>query len=132
MKAFNRLNFVAEGLNAKLQPVYTNDVAQAIVNCLKMDESIGETYDLGGPHTYSYMEMYEMFANICQIKPYSAVLPLDRIYEEYHKCRWTSFWKNTVRYHLNPESIAHEGIDCVVNPENKGFADLHIKPVSFG
>jgi hypothetical protein len=25
-----------------------------------------------------------------------------------------------------------EAQDLVVNPDNKGFADLHIKPVSFG
>ena len=25
-----------------------------------------------------------------------------------------------------------EAQDLVVNPQNKGFADLHIKPVSFG
>jgi len=65
MKMFNRMNFVADGVNATFQPVFSDDVAQAIINSLKMDESIGQTYDLGGPHTYNYMEMYEMFANLC-------------------------------------------------------------------
>ena len=44
----------------------------------------------------------------------------------------TSFWKNTVRYHLTPEFIAHDGIEIVCDPNNKSFEDLHIKPVSFG
>jgi len=132
MKMFNRMNFVADGMNAKFQPVFSDDVAQAVINSLKMEESIGQTYDLGGPHVYTYLEMYEMFANICQIKPYSAVYPLERFYEEWHKNKWTSFWKNTVRYHMTPEFIGHEGTEIVCDPNVKGFEDLHIKPVSFG
>jgi len=57
---------------------------------------------------------------------------LERFYEELHKNKWTSFWKNTVRYHLNPEMVAHEGMEIVCDPNNKSFEDLHIKPVSFG
>jgi len=41
MKLFNRMNFVIEGMNAKVQPVFTNDVALAIINCLKMEETKG-------------------------------------------------------------------------------------------
>jgi NADH dehydrogenase (ubiquinone) 1 alpha subcomplex subunit 9 len=97
-----------------------------------MDESIGETYDLGGPHIYNYLEMYETFANICQIKPYSAVLPLERIFEIYHQNFWYSYWKYCVRYYMKPEFMIHEGLDLVTDPQNKSFEDLHIKPVSFG
>jgi len=41
MKMFNRMNFVIEGMNAKVQPCFTNDVSLAIMNCLKMEETIG-------------------------------------------------------------------------------------------
>jgi hypothetical protein len=41
MKMFNRMNFVVEGMNSKVQPVYANDVALAVLNCLKMEETIG-------------------------------------------------------------------------------------------
>lgn len=41
MKMFNRMNFVIEGMNAKISPVYSNDVALAVLNCLKMEETIG-------------------------------------------------------------------------------------------
>ena len=54
MKMFNRLMWQIEGMDANVQPVFTNDVALAILNCLKMEESIGKSYDLGGPHTYTY------------------------------------------------------------------------------
>lgn len=54
MKMFNRMNWVIEGQNGKVQPVYSVDVALAAMNCLKMEETIGQSYDLGGPHTYTY------------------------------------------------------------------------------
>lgn len=59
LKMFNRMNFVIEGMNSKVQPVFVNDIALAMMNCLKMEETIGQTYDLGGPHTYTYEEIYE-------------------------------------------------------------------------
>jgi len=59
MKLFNRMNFVIEGMNAEVQPVFTNDVALAIYNCIKSEETMGETYELGGPHTYTYEDIYE-------------------------------------------------------------------------
>jgi NADH dehydrogenase (ubiquinone) 1 alpha subcomplex subunit 9 len=54
MKMFNRMMWQIEGMNADVQPVFVNDVALAIMNSLKMEETIGQTYELGGPHTYNY------------------------------------------------------------------------------
>ena len=65
MKMFNRLMWQMEGMDANVQPVFTNDVALAILNCLKMEETIGKSYDLGGPHVYTYQEVYKMFFDIC-------------------------------------------------------------------
>ncbi len=84
LKLFNKMNFVIEGMDSNCQPVYANDVALAALNCLKMDETIGESYDLGGPHTYTYREMYEMFFNYSLVKPYSAEVKLELAYEYYH------------------------------------------------
>lgn len=41
MKMFNRMNWQIEGMDAKIQPVFANDVALAIQNCIKMEETIG-------------------------------------------------------------------------------------------
>lgn len=41
MKMFHRTMFAVEGMNSKVQPVYSNDVALAILNCLKMEETMG-------------------------------------------------------------------------------------------
>ena len=41
MKGFNRTLYVIEGQNAKIQPVFAADVSEAIINSLKMDETVG-------------------------------------------------------------------------------------------
>lgn len=46
-----------------------NDVALAVVNALKMPETIGQTYELGGPHVYSLLECYELMHNVVQRPP---------------------------------------------------------------
>jgi len=133
MKMFNRMNWMFEGMTGgKVQPVFVNDVALAVLNCLKMEETIGQTYDLGGPHTYSYEEIYEQFFNQCGIKPYTSVVKLEDGYEYYHYKWWQSFYRQLFRTWLYPEFMTTEAQDLVVNPQNKGFADLYIKPVSFG
>jgi NADH dehydrogenase (ubiquinone) 1 alpha subcomplex subunit 9 len=88
LKMFNRMNWLIEGMNAQVQPVFVNDVALAVFNCLKMEETIGQSYDLGGPNTYNYNEIYEMFFNMSQVKPYSVVVKLEDAYEYYHYKAW--------------------------------------------
>lgn len=80
MRMFNRSYFMIEGANARIQPVLTNDVALAVVNAIKMDETIGQTYDLGGPHVYTYQEMLEMYFNTCHIKPYVLPVKMEEAY----------------------------------------------------
>ena len=41
MKMFNRMNWVIDGMNSQIQPVFVNDVALAVLNFLKMEETIG-------------------------------------------------------------------------------------------
>lgn len=53
------MNWGIEGMNSLCQPVFINDVALAMLNCLKMEETIGQTYDLGGPNVLTYEEIYE-------------------------------------------------------------------------
>ena len=75
-------------MDSKVQPVFVNDVALAMLNCLKMEETIGQTYELGGPHVYTYQEIYEQFFNLTNIKPYTSVVKLEDAYEYYHYKKW--------------------------------------------
>lgn len=43
---------------AKLQPVSVQDVAHCFVEALGRPETIGQVYPLGGPKTYSWIELY--------------------------------------------------------------------------
>lgn len=93
MKIFNRMNWLIEGMDSDVQPVFVNDICLAILNCLKMEETIGQTYDLGGPHTYKYSEIYEQFFTITLIKPYTNLVKFEDAFEYYHYKWWQSFYR---------------------------------------
>merc|ERR1711988_210042 len=80
----------------------------------------------------TYEEIYEHFFSLTEIKPYSVVVPLEKAYEykQYHPLQ--SFYRKLFKIWLTPEFLTIEAQDLLANPENKSFADLNIKPVSFG
>lgn len=47
------------GGHSRFQPVFAGDVASAVLAAYERDEARGETYELGGPATYSYKELME-------------------------------------------------------------------------
>jgi len=132
MKMFNRMNFVLEGANSTVQPVFANDVALAIINCIKSEETIGQSYDLGGPHSYTYEDIYEQFFSLTEIKPYSVQVKYEDAYRMKQANWLLSPYRHLFNTWLNPEFMTLESQNLVVNPNNKGFADLGIKPISFG
>jgi NADH dehydrogenase (ubiquinone) 1 alpha subcomplex subunit 9 len=105
---------------------------QATINALKDDNTIGQTYDLGGPHTYTTQEYYEMLFNICQIKPYVVPVKLERFIEMMRSPSHSSFDRYMAQYYFYPHFMTQEAVDVVCRPEAKGFADLDIMPVSLG
>lgn len=44
---FYHFNLAFSDMTAKRQPIYCNDVALAVLNALKLDETAGKTYELG-------------------------------------------------------------------------------------
>jgi uncharacterized protein YbjT (DUF2867 family) len=48
------------GLQAKFQPVYVGDVAQAFTNALDDPDTTGKVYELTGPHVYSMKELLHL------------------------------------------------------------------------
>ena len=48
------------GADAKFQPVYVGDVAQAFVDALDNPASIGQVYELVGPHVYTLRELVRL------------------------------------------------------------------------
>jgi NADH dehydrogenase (ubiquinone) 1 alpha subcomplex subunit 9 len=108
MKMFNRMNFVIEGMNAEVQPVFTNDVALAIFNSIKSEDTIGQSYDLGGPHTYTFEDIYEQFFSLTEIKPYSVQVKLEKAMQYYQYPWFTSPYRKLFRPWMNPEFMTIE------------------------
>jgi uncharacterized protein YbjT (DUF2867 family) len=45
------------GADARFQPVWVGDVAEALLRCLQWSDSIGQTYELAGPETFTLREL---------------------------------------------------------------------------
>jgi NADH dehydrogenase (ubiquinone) 1 alpha subcomplex subunit 9 len=105
-----------------IQPVWSDDVARAILEIAANDETAGKVYELGGSEIWSHRELYEFLFEILYHKPYVLENP-DFLVELYAKIvavahrnpRWT------------PEIIDQLQFNNLVNPRALGFADLGIE-----
>jgi uncharacterized protein YbjT (DUF2867 family) len=50
--------------NARFQPVFVDDVVEALRRCLHGGSCSRQTYELGGPHTYSLREIVNLVAKL--------------------------------------------------------------------
>lgn len=112
------------GGHTRFQPVYVADVADAVMACLDRPESKGQTYELGGPKTYSFKELMELLLrNTGQTR---ALLPLP----------WglatvmATFLGLLPKPLLTRDQVAQLRSDNVVAEGAKGFADLGIAPTT--
>lgn len=115
----------------KRQPVLDWDIASAIGNMLIMDESRGQTYELGGPHVYTMQELLEFCGNALNHRPRY----IDYSFEDFMKLNiGPNFHMEKVINWLiaRPDYSAELRADIIVNKRDgvKTFEDLHIKPVA--
>lgn len=54
------------GGQTEFQPVYVDDVADAIVEVLTRGDGAGETYELGGPGVYTFKELMQIMLDEIQ------------------------------------------------------------------
>jgi len=54
--------------NAKFQPIWVEDVAQAFVNALENNATYDRTYELGGPTIYTLRELVQKVMAILEVK----------------------------------------------------------------
>lgn len=59
----------------KVQPAYAGDVADAIANAVARDDVAGKTYELGGPRTYSFAQLYDFIGETIDRKRFALPLP---------------------------------------------------------
>ncbi|MEE4353231.1 MAG: SDR family oxidoreductase [Desulfatiglans sp.] len=48
--------------NTKVQPICIRNVLNYLVTCLDKDETIGQTFDIGGPDIITYRQLLELYA----------------------------------------------------------------------
>lgn len=63
------------GGKTRFQPVYAGDVADAIVAAVERNDAAGKTYELGGPATYTFNELYDFIFETIDRKRLKAPLP---------------------------------------------------------
>jgi NADH dehydrogenase len=56
------------GAQARFQPVWVGDVAQAVVHCLQDARTIGQTYELCGPSVYTLKELVQLAGRAAGIR----------------------------------------------------------------
>jgi NADH dehydrogenase len=106
----------------RLQPVYVEDVAEAITRSLLQTESGPITYECGGPNIYSYKELLRALAEAAGSK--AALLPLP-----------FAAWRAMARVAEmlpNPPITRNQvelmQVDNVTATDEPGLADLGISP----
>ena len=56
------------GAHTRFQPVWVQDVAQAIVRCLQDRRTIGQTYELCGPETLSLQAIVQLCGRLAEVR----------------------------------------------------------------
>jgi NADH dehydrogenase (ubiquinone) 1 alpha subcomplex subunit 9 len=100
-----------------------NDVAQSVLNALKLEESCGQIYEIGGPSVYTQLELYEIMMN--QLNRNVSLKYFDnkiakKVAE--HILNWRYF---------NLDDLIKDDLNLVVSPDAKNINDLFINPISF-
>jgi NADH dehydrogenase len=108
----------------RLQPVYAEDVAAAVVSALARPEAAGQLYELGGPRVYTYEALVRLVLD--QTGRRRLLLPLP--YAVWHALAvLTAPLPNRP---ISRDQVRLMQKDNVVSPGALGFADLGITPTA--
>ena len=106
----------------RFQPIYVGDVAAAVESCLNRFDTIGQTYELGGPEIYTFREILEyILLTIGKSRPLIPV-PLALAAVAGMGCQWLP------RPPFTRDQIELLKYDNIVSKNAKKCADLGIRP----
>ena len=114
------------GGDTQFQPVYAGDVGEAVATLLGRGTT-GETYELGGPRTYTFRELMEFMLAIIDRKrllvplPFSVASLMGKILGGLGKLPF-------VPTLLTDDQVTNLKYDNIVTGDTKTFADLGIVP----
>jgi len=106
----------------QIQPIWVNDVATAILNSLKIPDSAGKIYEVGGPNIYTMRQVVEWMRMVLKLN--------SRIIEVGDETAWhLGYW---LGQHRKPRFT----LDYVKNTANiltsgnfPGTKELHVDPI---
>lgn len=108
----------------RFQPVYVQDVAQAVLRVLEQPDSAGQTYELGGPRTYSMREILQLV--LTHTARRRALVPLPFFIARLQ----AGVLELLPVPPLTRDQVEMLRSDNIVAPDCPGLADLGIEPTA--
>jgi NADH dehydrogenase len=106
----------------RLQPVYVEDVAEAIGPIMQRAEMPSAIFEFGGPRVYSYEELLRAVARQAGLAPRLIPIP----FAVWHALAWASGMLPSPLLTRNQVELML--IDTVSSPQMPGFVELGISP----
>ena len=111
------------GGQTKFQPVYVENVAEAIVRAVQMKDYQGETYEIGGPKTYTFKELMQL---MLKTTGYKACLMPVPFWAAHIKAAGFELFRIPILTRDQVKLLKH---DNVVAQKAKTLADMGVKPM---
>lgn len=112
------------GGETKFQPVYVGDVADAAISALNSEDAQGQIYELGGPETLSFEDVYKKIFEYTGQNPILASLP-------YGVAKFKAFFLEILpKPLLTRDQVESLKTDNVVNEGAQGLRDLGVVPTA--
>ena len=108
----------------RLQPVYVEDVGQAIAKMLQRAQTRPIMFECGGPRVYSYEEFLRTVASAAGIKPILIPVP----FAAWHALAWMAEMFPSPPITRNQVELMQ--IDSTSSPDMPGIGELGISPHS--
>jgi NADH dehydrogenase len=108
----------------RLQPVYVEDVAEAIGRVLRRAGTSPPLFELGGPRVYTYQDLLGTLAREAGFS--SRLVPVP--FAVWHALAWASEWLPNPRLTRNQVELME--VDTVASPGLPGLAELGMSPQS--
>lgn len=110
------------GGHTRFQPAYVGDVADAVMAAVAEPERAGRTYELGGPHVYTFKELMQLLLKEIRRKRLLVPVPFTLAEAE------ATLLEMLPVPPLTRDQVILLRIDNVVSGKYPGFADLEIDP----
>ncbi|ACJ00560.1 complex I NDUFA9 subunit family protein [Rhodospirillum centenum] len=112
------------GGKTRFQPVYVGDVCDAVMQALATPDSMGRTYELGGPRVYTFKELMQLVLK--ETGRYKRLLEIPW---------WLATLQGAVLEHLPGKMLTRDQVrllrkDNVVSGTLPGLAELGVTPTA--